>query len=195
VISLDFTILTGHRLNVIKLIVIILIFFGEFCMAADFYSFKVKKADGSEQSLAEFKGKVVLVVNVASHCGFTPQYSGLEALYKKYKDQGFVILGFPCNQFGAQESGSNDEIQKFCKLNYGVDFPVMAKIDVNGEKSDPLYVALKHEAKGVLGTEAIKWNFTKFLISRKGKVLDRFAPNTEPDKLSSQIEAAISETP
>lgn len=160
-------------------------------MAADFYSFSAKKADGSTQSMADFKGKTVVVVNVASKCGFTPQYKGLEELYEKYKDKGLVIVGFPCNQFGSQEPGSEAEIQSFCKLNYGVTFPVMAKIDVNGDKADPIYKWLKAEAPGLLGTEAIKWNFTKFLIDRKGHVAERFAPKDEPKSLEKSIEKAL----
>ena len=143
------------------------------------------------QSLAEFKGKALLMVNVASKCGFTPQYEGLEKLYQKYKDKGLVILGFPCNQFGAQEPGTDAEIQSFCKMNYGVSFPVMAKVDVNGEAADPLYKFLKKEEPGIFGTEGIKWNFTKFLISKEGKVLKRFAPNDKPEDLGSAIEATL----
>ncbi len=159
----------------------------------DFYSFKVKANDGTERALSDYKGKVVMVVNVASKCGFTKQYKGLEDLYKKYHEKGFVILGFPCNQFGAQEPGSNEEIQKFCKLTYDVDFPVMSKIDVNGDKADPLYAWLKSNAKGLLGSEAIKWNFTKFLVGRNGKVIERFAPQTEPEATAKDIEKALEE--
>jgi glutathione peroxidase-family protein len=176
-----------------KLILSVLLLVGSFAAAVepDFYSFKVKKSDNSEQSMADFKDKVVLVVNVASRCGFTPQYAGLEELYKKYHDQGLVIVGFPCNQFAGQEPGSNEEIQKFCKTNYGVEFPVMAKIDVNGDKTDPLYVWLKKQASGTLGTEAIKWNFTKFLVDRKGKVLERFASANKPETMTTAIEKAL----
>lgn len=159
--------------------------------AQDFYSFSVKKSDGSEQSMADYKGKVVMVVNVASKCGFTPQYEGLEALYEKYKDQGLMIVGFPSNQFGSQEPGSNEEIQSFCKLNYGVTFPVMAKVDVNGDKADPLYQWLKSSAPGLLGTEAIKWNFTKFLIGKDGKIIDRYAPQTKPEDMDKDIQKAL----
>lgn len=162
-------------------------------MAENFYSFNVKKSDGKEQSLAEYKGKVVLAVNVASKCGFTPQYEGLEKLHEKYKDKGLVIVGFPSNQFGSQEPGTDTEIQSFCKLNYGVTFPVMAKIDVNGDKADPVYKWMKSAAPGVLGTEAIKWNFTKFLINRKGEVADRYAPQTEPKSLEKDIEKLLAE--
>jgi glutathione peroxidase len=157
-------------------------------------AFTVKTAAGSTQNLSEYKGKVVLVVNVASKCGFTPQYTELEQIYEKYKDKGFVVLGFPCNQFGAQEPGSNEEIQKFCKVNYGVTFPVFAKIDVNGSDSDPLYQWLKATAPGIGGTEAIKWNFTKFLVGRDGHVVARFAPMTKPKSISQNIEKALAAT-
>jgi glutathione peroxidase len=160
---------------------------------SDFYGFTVKKSDGSPQSLADYNGKVVLVVNVASKCGFTPQYAGLEDLWKKYRDKGLVILGFPCNQFGAQEPGSNQEIQSFCKLKYDVDFPIFSKIDVNGDSADPLYKWLKKNAPGILGTEAIKWNFTKFLVGKNGKVIERYAPTTEPKSLAADIEKALAE--
>lgn len=159
----------------------------------NFYSFTVKASDGKTQALSEYKGKVVLVVNVASKCGFTPQYKGLEELHQKYKDKGLVVLGFPCNQFGSQEPGTNEEIQQFCSLNFGVTFPVFAKIDVNGDKSDPLYQWMKAKAPGVLGTEAIKWNFTKFLIDKKGEVSERFAPQTEPKELADEIEKLLKE--
>src|SRR5262249_18364420 len=132
----------------------------------NFFSFKAKKSNGATQDLAEFKGHPVVVVNVASKCGFTKQYEGLEALYKKYKDKGLVILGFPCNQFGAQEPGTDHEIQSFCQMNYGVTFPVLAKINVNGNEADPIYKWMKAKAPGFAGTEAIKWNFTKFLIDK-----------------------------
>ena len=135
--------------------------------------FKVKAADGSDVSMEKFKDQVVLVVNVASKCGFTPQYKGLEEVYKNFKDQGFTVVGFPCNQFGAQEPGSNQEIQQFCELNYGVSFPVMGKVNVNGDDTAPIYDWLKESAPGILGTEMIKWNFTKFLVGRDGKVLKR----------------------
>lgn len=164
-------------------------------MAENFYSFNVKQADGKPQSLADYKGKVILAVNVASKCGFTPQYEGLEALYEKYKDKGLLIVGFPSNQFGSQEPGTDSEIQNFCKLNYGVSFPVMAKIDVNGDKADPVYKWLKSAKPGVLGIEAIKWNFTKFLINRKGEVFDRYAPQTEPKALEKDIEKLLAEAP
>ena len=156
-----------------------------------FHDFTVKNAANQETNLGQFKGKAVLVVNVASKCGFTPQYDGLEALYKKYKDQGLEIVGFPCNQFGAQEPGSNQEIQEFCRMNYGVSFPVMAKVDVNGDATDPVFEWLKSSAPGLLGTEMIKWNFTKFLVGKDGKVIERFAPQTKPEDLGKDIEKAL----
>jgi glutathione peroxidase len=155
------------------------------------YSFSVKTIDGKETTLADFKGKAMLIVNVASKCGFTPQYTGLEALYKKYKEQGLVVLGFPCNQFGAQEQGNEAEIKDFCSLTYEVDFPMFAKIDVNGKNAHPLYNYLKSEEKGIFGTEGIKWNFTKFLVDRKGTVLKRFAPTVKPEALDKDVEAAL----
>lgn len=161
-------------------------------MSKSTYSFTVKAANGTDFPLSSLEGKTTLIVNVASKCGFTPQYDGLEALYQKYKDRNFVILGFPCNQFGAQEQGSNEEIQEFCKINFGVSFPVLAKIDVNGDQTDPLYKHLKSMAPGLLGSEAIKWNFTKFLVGKNGEVIDRFAPQTTPDELAADIEKALS---
>jgi glutathione peroxidase len=155
------------------------------------YSFGVKTIDGKETTLADFKGKAMLIVNVASKCGFTPQYTGLEALYKKYKDQGLVVLGFPCNQFGAQEQGNEAEIKDFCSLTYEVDFPMFAKVEVNGKNAHPLYNYLKSEEKGIFGTEGIKWNFTKFLVDRKGTVLKRFAPTVKPEALDKDVEAAL----
>jgi glutathione peroxidase len=158
---------------------------------SNIYDFEFNKADGSKTTFNEFKGKTVLVVNVASRCGFTSQYEGLEKLYKNYKDKNFTIVGFPCNQFGSQEPGSDSEIQEFCKLNYGVSFPVMQKVNVNGDEALQFYKHLKAEAKGLLGSEAIKWNFTKFLIDKNGKVVDRFAPQTKPEELASEIEKII----
>nr|BFD61772.1 glutathione peroxidase [Bdellovibrio sp. HM001] len=155
------------------------------------YNFSVANASGKSTSLEEYRGKVVLIVNVASKCGFTPQYKGLEELYAQFKDQGLVILGFPCNQFGAQEPGTDSEIQQFCELNYGVSFPVMAKIDVNGDKADPLYQWLKSSAPGLLGTEMIKWNFTKFLVGKDGQVLKRYAPQEEPANIAGDIKKAL----
>jgi glutathione peroxidase len=155
------------------------------------YPFKVKTIDGKEISLSEYRGKALLIVNVASHCGFTPQYAGLENLYKKYKDKGFAVLGFPCNQFGAQEPGNEAEIKSFCDLNFGVTFPLFAKIDVNGANADPLYKYLTNDKPGVLGTEAIKWNFTKFLIDHKGEPVKRYASTTKPEDLEKEVENAI----
>ena len=157
----------------------------------NFYDFIVKNAEGASVKMADFKGKPVLIVNVASKCGFTPQYEGLEALYQKYASRGLSILGFPCNQFGGQEPGSDDEIQNFCRLNYQVSFPVLSKIDVNGETADPLFQFLKDEAPGLLGSKAIKWNFTKFLVDKEGKVVKRFAPTTKPQELQTDIEAVL----
>ncbi|CAH0496854.1 glutathione peroxidase [Novosphingobium sp. CECT 9465] len=153
--------------------------------------FTAKKPNGETIDLADKVGKVLLVVNTASKCGFTPQYDGLEALWKQYGDRGFEVLAFPCNQFGAQEPGSADEIESFCKINFGVSFPLMAKIDVNGDNADPLYDWLKKEAPGVLGTKAIKWNFTKFLIGRDGKVVRRYAPTDKPESIARDIEALL----
>ncbi|MBX3174068.1 MAG: glutathione peroxidase [Gemmatimonadaceae bacterium] len=147
--------------------------------------------DGGEQTLEAYRGQVLLVVNVASQCGFTPQYTGLEHLYREYADRGFAVLGFPCNQFGAQEPGDEAEIKRFCSLHYDVTFPLFAKVEVNGGGTHPLYRVLKSERPGLLGTEAIKWNFTKFLVGRDGQVLKRFAPNDEPAELRSAIEAAL----
>jgi glutathione peroxidase len=155
------------------------------------FDFQWKTSQGSLKSLKDYEGKVFLIVNVASKCGYTPQYDGLEKLYKKFKDQGLVILGFPCNQFGGQEPGSNEEIQQFCQLNFGVTFPVMAKIDVNGSQAEPLFQFLKQQAPGVLGTEMIKWNFTKFLVNKQGQVIKRFAPTTEPAEIESEIQKLL----
>ena len=155
------------------------------------FDYVIKDGSGKELSLKNFKDKVLLIVNVASKCGFTPQYQGLEALYKKFQAQGLVVLGFPCNQFGGQEPGTEKEILEFCELNYGVTFPIMSKIEVNGDKADPLYQWLKSAAPGVLGTEAIKWNFTKFLVGRNGMVLGRFAPQEKPEDLAKHVEAAL----
>jgi glutathione peroxidase len=145
---------------------------------------------GQEQQLSEYAGQVVLVVNTASACGFTPQYAGLEELYTELRDEGFVVLGFPCNQFGAQESGTESEIAEFCQVNYGVTFPMFAKVDVNGDDAHPLFTWLKSEKKGLLGGK-IKWNFTKFLIGRDGQVIGRYAPNTEPRAIADDIRAAL----
>jgi glutathione peroxidase len=155
------------------------------------YDFSAETLDGKPAPLSEHRGKVVLIVNTASKCGFTPQYAGLEALYRKHRDRGLVVLGFPCNQFGAQEPGDAAEIANFCSLTYDVDFPMMRKIDVNGPKTDPLYAWLKKAKKGVLGSEGIKWNFTKFLVDRTGEVVGRFAPTVTPQALEGAIEALL----
>lgn len=155
-----------------------------------FYDYKVKNISGEDVSMSDYKGKVVLIVNTASKCGFTKQYEGLEELYEKYKDQGFVILGFPCNQFGAQESGGNEEIKNFCTSTFSVTFPMMSKIDVNGDDADPLYKFLKKEKGGILGDD-IKWNFTKFLIDREGNVVDRFASQKTPKALEKEVEKLL----
>lgn len=156
------------------------------------YDFKVKDVQGNDISLDIYKGKVVLIVNTATKCGFTPQYKDLQDLYLKYKDLGFEILDFPCNQFGSQAPGTNEELADFCEIKYKTTFKTFAKIDVNGENADPLYKYLKANSKGLLGN-AIKWNFTKFLIDKKGNVVDRFAPMTNPFKISSDIEKLMAE--
>jgi glutathione peroxidase len=155
------------------------------------YDFTAETLDGAPAPLSAWRGQVILIVNTASKCGFTPQYQGLEGLHRKYHDRGLVVLGFPCNQFAAQEPGDAGEIASFCSLTYDVTFPMMTKIDVNGAKAHPLYAWLKHEKPGVLGTEAVKWNFTKFLIDRAGNVAGRFSPSTEPKAIESAIEALL----
>ena len=155
------------------------------------YDFEAQKIDGTPVALSQFKGQAMLIVNTASACGFTPQFAGLEALHKAYADKGLVVLGFPCNQFGAQDSGSNTQIAEFCQLNYGVSFPMMAKIEVNGAQAHPLYQWLSAEAPGLLGTKAIKWNFTKFLVGKDGQVIKRYAPTDAPASLAKDIEAAL----
>lgn len=155
------------------------------------YDFEAEQMGGKTVALKQFHGKVMLIVNTASACGFTPQFAGLEELHKTYSPQGLVVLGFPCNQFGAQDRGSNEEIASFCQLNYGVGFPMMSKIQVNGPQAHPLYQWLVREARGFLGSKSIKWNFTKFLIGRDGRVLKRYAPYTEPRRLHRDIEAAL----
>ncbi|MAF77076.1 MAG: glutathione peroxidase [Halobacteriovoraceae bacterium] len=155
------------------------------------YDYSVKDKNDNEISLGEYKGKVLLIVNTASKCGFTSQYEGLEKIYEKYKEQGFEVLAFPCNQFGAQEPGSQEEIQSFCSLNFGTQFPIFKKIDVNGSSATPLYEYLKKEAPGIMGTKAIKWNFTKFLVDKEGKVVKRFAPKDKPEELSADIEKLL----
>ena len=151
----------------------------------------VRGADGGDVDLAQYRGKVLLVVNTASKCGFTPQYEGLEELHRRFADRGFEVLGFPCNQFGAQEPGDAAEIASFCSLTYDVTFPLFAKVEVNGAGADPLFVQLKKDARGVLGSERIKWNFTKFLIDREGRVVRRYAPTTKPAELVTAIEALL----
>ncbi|QDL39450.1 glutathione peroxidase [Rhodoferax sediminis] len=155
------------------------------------YDFEAQQMDGKRVPLKNFAGKALLIVNTASACGFTPQFAGLEQLHETYGSKGLVVLGFPCNQFGAQDPGSNEEIASFCQLNYGVSFPMMAKIDVNGAKADPLYQWLTAEAPGLLGLKAIKWNFTKFLIGKDGQVIKRYAPTDTPKSLTRDIEAAL----
>jgi glutathione peroxidase len=151
------------------------------------YDYSARRLDGQEESLAAYRGKVLLIVNTASACGFTPQYAGLEALYGKFENQGLSVLGFPCNQFGAQEPGSETEIGAFCQKNYGVTFPMFAKIDVNGPRAHPLYKYLKDAKPGLLGSENIKWNFTKFLVDRKGEAVARYAPQTKPEDLEEPV--------
>ena len=155
------------------------------------YDFSASQIDGKSVPLKKYKGKALLIVNTASACGFTPQFAGLEELHKTYGPRGLVVLGFPCNQFGAQDPGSNSEISSFCALNYGVSFPMMSKIDVNGPQADPLYQWLAAEAPGLLGSKAIKWNFTKFLVGRDGAVRKRYAPTDTPASLAGDIEAAL----
>ena len=155
------------------------------------YDFELRAIDGNSRRLREFAGQVLLVVNVASRCGYTPQYAGLEALYRRFRDQGFAVLGFPCDQFGHQEPGDEAAIREFCDLNYQVSFPMFAKIEVNGERAHPLYRFLKAARPGLLGTEAIKWNFTKFLVGRDGTVLQRYAPADKPAELAGDIGVAL----
>ncbi len=155
------------------------------------YDIEARTIDGKTRKIGEFSGKTLLIVNVASKCGFTPQYAGIEALYRKFADRGLVVLGFPCDQFGHQEPGSEAEVAAFCDRNYGVTFPMFAKIEVNGDNAHPLYAHLKKEAPGLLGTQAIKWNFTKFLVDRQGRVKKRFAPNETPEAIGAEVEAAL----
>jgi len=164
-------------------------------MAQTIHEFSLPSLTGDSLRLADYAGQVMLLVNTASECGFTPQYAGLEALWRAYRERGFVVLGFPCNQFGHQEPGEAAEIGQFCSLNYGVTFPMSAKIEVNGTQADPLYQYLTHAAPGLLGTEAIKWNFTKFLVDRNGQVVARFAPTTKPVELTGEIERLLSIPP
>lgn len=162
--------------------------------AGAIFGFSASLLDGRIVSMEEFRGNVLLIVNTASRCGFTPQYEGLEKLYSAYKDRGFVVLGFPCNQFGAQEPGSSDEIGAFCQQNYGVSFPLFARIEVNGPNAHPLYRFLERSRPGILGSRRIKWNFTKFLIDRQGNVVRRLAPNKEPKAIVPEIERLLSQS-
>ncbi len=158
---------------------------------ATIYDFEIQGISGESVDFSSYKEKVLLIVNTASKCGFTPQYKGLESLYKAYKDKGFEVLGFPCNQFGKQEPGSGEEISEFCELNFGVSFPLFEKLEVNGDNTHPLFKYLKQKAPGVFGTEAIKWNFTKFLVNRRGEVVKRFAPKDKPEAIASEVEALL----
>jgi len=155
------------------------------------YDFAAQAISGSEVSISDYRGKVLLIVNTASKCGFTPQYEGLEALYRDLRDKGLIVLGFPCNQFGSQEPGDATEIASFCKLTYDVSFPMFAKVDVNGPEASPLFVWLKNEAPGFLGSKNIKWNFTKFLVDKNGKVAKRFSPTTKPDAVRHELERLL----
>jgi glutathione peroxidase len=160
---------------------------------SNIYEYRANSLNGAPVDFASYRGKVLLIVNTASNCGFTPQYQGLEAVYQQFKDKGVEVLGFPCNQFGRQEPGSSDEIGAFCEKNYGVTFPLFAKIDVNGDEAHPLFKHLKQQAPGLMGTEAIKWNFTKFLVKKDGTVYKRYAPQTEPKELMQDIEKLLAE--
>ncbi|HQR99661.1 MULTISPECIES: glutathione peroxidase [unclassified Polaromonas] len=155
------------------------------------YDFEARQINGQDIALSQFKGKVMLIVNTASQCGFTPQFGGLEELHKAYTGKGLVVLGFPCNQFGSQDPGADGEIAEFCQVNYGVSFPMMGKIDVNGPAAHPLYKWLSSEAPGLLGSKAIKWNFTKFLVGKDGQVIRRYAPTDKPADLAKDVEAAL----
>ncbi|MFC3095533.1 glutathione peroxidase [Alteromonas sediminis] len=160
-------------------------------MSNSVHEFSARLNDGTEQDLSEYKGQVLLIVNTASKCGFTPQYDGLEALYEQYKDKGFSVLAFPCNQFGSQEPGDAGDIAEFCVTKFSIKFPLFEKVDVNGDKALPLYDYLKTEAPGVLGSKGIKWNFTKFLVGKDGKVIKRYAPATSPESIQADIEKAL----
>ena len=157
-------------------------------MENSIYQYSALNNQGEEVALSKFKGKVILITNTASACGFTPQYEGLQRLYEEYQQQGLEVLAFPCNQFGKQEKGSNEDIQQFCNLRFNIKFPLFAKIEVNGDNAHPLFTFLKHQAPGILGTKAIKWNFTKFLINRQGEVIKRFAPTVKPEMIKEDIE-------
>lgn len=160
-------------------------------MSSSIYDISVQNIQGDDQPLSNYEGKVLLIVNTASKCGFTPQFEGLEKLHQTYAEKGLQILGFPCNQFANQDPGSNDDIASFCQLNYGVSFPMFGKIDVNGSKASPLFTFLKKNATGMLGTEAIKWNFTKFLVDREGNVLKRYAPKDTPAKIEKDLQELL----
>lgn len=160
-------------------------------MTRSVYDFNAATIGGTEQPLADYKGKAMLIVNTASKCGFTPQFEGLEKIHQKFADKGLAVLGFPCNQFGSQDPGNNGEIESFCQLNYGVSFPMYAKVDVNGPGAHPLFDHLKKEAPGVLGSKGIKWNFTKFLVDKSGKVVKRYAPLTKPEEIEVDIAALL----
>lgn len=160
-------------------------------MSKSIYDFQVTRNNGEKASMKEYEGKVLLIVNTASKCGFTPQYDGLQEIYAKYKDQGFEVLGFPCDQFGHQEPGSDEEIMEFCTLNFSVNFPMFKKVDVNGDNAEPLYTFLKTEAPGIMGSKSIKWNFTKFLVGRDGNVIERYGSQTKPEKIIPTIEKAL----
>jgi glutathione peroxidase len=155
------------------------------------YDFQATSLDGKPVDLSAYRGKVLLIVNTASECGFTPQYKGLEQVYEELRDRGLVVLGFPCNQFGKQEPGTEADIGAFCEKNFGVTFPMFAKVDVNGDDAHPLYKYLKEQAPGLLGTQAIKWNFTKFLVNKDGKVVERYAPQTKPEEIAGDIEKLL----
>tara|TARA_Y100001972_G_scaffold101133_1_gene125876 strand:- start:146 stop:625 length:480 start_codon:yes stop_codon:yes gene_type:complete len=155
------------------------------------FDFTAQDIAGKDVDLSQYKGKVLLIVNTASKCGFTPQYKGLQAVFEKYRERGFEVLGFPCNQFGHQEPGDEAQISEFCELNFGVDFPLFGKIDVNGDDAHPLYRHLKEEAPGLLGSKAVKWNFTKFLVNRDGQVVKRYAPTDKPESLAKDIEKLL----
>ena len=163
-------------------------------MTAGLYDIEVTALNGGDYKLEDYRGKVLLVVNTASKCGFTPQYAGLEELYNDYKDRGLVVLGFPCNQFGMQEPGSSDDIASFCQLNYGVSFPMHEKIKVNGGQAHPLYRMLTKAKPGVLGLQGIKWNFTKFLVDQEGNVIERYAPTTTPEAIKADIESLLAQS-
>jgi glutathione peroxidase len=192
--NLNFT-KKAKQMNILKICIVSFVTFTFTAQAGDkmgtFYTYKATDIKGVERSMSEYKGKVVLVVNVASKCGFTPQYEGLQKLYEKYEKKGLVVLGFPSNQFRKQEPGSNAEIQNFCKVNYGVTFPLFAKIDVNGDATHPLFSFLKKEATGFLGTESIKWNFTKFLVDAKGNVLKRYGSSTKPASIEDDLKVLL----